>query len=364
MTKIGADPFQNYKTKVENTLLVVYGDNSIHYLHSMPKKDYGYDKRIDQNLKKDVLAFIDEYLTWFSSEEYPDRTKQIEKIDSLRTVGQDLFDRLIPGNLKKEILRWNQKTKLCISSNNDWIPWEILHDGSDYLGNRFFIYRLPRVNGNEDEREKEKLTTVPTSWNKSQESSLKKLIHVIGGNLDGFEDGANRFFTDLNEGGKIVLHTIEKKGFSVLKENAIEADIIHFTCHGRKDRNFFLQITECSDDPALMNLSLLSFARSDFVIREGCLIFANACSSAAAISCFEEFSSFGSKFINMGAGYFIGTLGGVPIHYAIEFSNCFYNNLIINNDISRSFETTKLSMDKKRNQFHLLYVIYGNPAIH
>ncbi|MEM1008861.1 MAG: hypothetical protein AAGJ35_07620, partial [Myxococcota bacterium] len=64
-----------------------------------------------------------------------------QKSRSLEEMGKALYQILMPSELRP-LLKQNQKS-LAICGGDPLFPWEILHDGDDFLGLRFPLGRLP-----------------------------------------------------------------------------------------------------------------------------------------------------------------------------------------------------------------------------
>ena len=72
----------------------------------------------------------------------------------LQSRSQDWWDKLVPINVRRaisdglaEAAARDVVPELLIHTHSklEWMPWELLHDGSDWLGLRFRISRLPIV---------------------------------------------------------------------------------------------------------------------------------------------------------------------------------------------------------------------------
>ncbi len=66
----------------------------------------------------------------------------------LISLGQYLFQELLPLELQRKIRNLaffgNMFTLLILADQDTWVPWELLHDGQAFLGERFVIGRWPR----------------------------------------------------------------------------------------------------------------------------------------------------------------------------------------------------------------------------
>ena len=63
----------------------------------------------------------------------------------LRSFGQYLAELLMPEELRSELARLGEARTLQLVADEDaWAPWELVHDGTAFLGERFVIGRWPR----------------------------------------------------------------------------------------------------------------------------------------------------------------------------------------------------------------------------
>jgi CHAT domain len=271
------------------------------------------------------------------------RTSQLMQIHG---SGKQLFDRVIPEKLRTNIRSWPSGTWVGISSDEDWIPWELLHDGTGFLADRFRIYRIPRrTNTNSNESRASDTTST---------CSNRVIVHVIGGSLDDCADRSNAPFTKLKE--RATVRPASKIMVSQLSPIVVDADIVHFTCHGRQ-KPFRLQIADQTE----ASLNLTADALAVITFKPGSLIFANACGSARTESILGESLSFGWTIYAKGS-FYIGTLGAVNIDVALDFADLFYDRLTVSGDLFDSFVYAREELYGKDDGVgHLLYCIYANP---
>jgi CHAT domain len=283
---------------------------------------------------QELLESIAGFLKVASSRTYHRASARKSLLQNLEGLGSKLLKKLLPTLLGEKVKSWPDGTWVTISSNEQWIPWELLHDGHGFLGARFMLFRLPRVQRSNREK--------PCANPVQVERMLPhKIIHIIGGNLS-----RNR-------------RLLYEKTLADFIEEIVDAELIHLTCHGHL-KPLRLQISR--EDDVVLSLTIDSFETTEFRLKEGSVVFANACNSATAVPQFGEFLSFGWEFYRKGAAVFIGTLGTVPIDAALAFANAFYSVLVNDKDgdISLAFRTAKNETDND-SLVHLLYCFYGNP---
>lgn len=313
------------------------------------RKNIGSKNDIEQSLTE-----IASLITAIAGKKFVKKDDNLSCLENMRGIGKILFDRLIPEELRIIVKSWQSGDVLCISTNEQWIPWELIHDGIGFLGERFLIFRIPRLKNNRA------LSYQKSNASKRQFSLGKtiKVVHVVGGNInpDHTEKAKSIFETLFGQSSVI---TLEKENLATLMKQIDNADLLHFTCHGHTDP-LFIQLSDKNDKQ--LNLLIPSLQNDKFLLKSGCIVFSNACNSAAPTVIFGDFVNFGLEFYRKGAAIFVGIIGTIPTEYAIEFSINFYKKLFESKfNIGKAFWEAKQDMNNKNNFFHLLYCLYGNP---
>jgi CHAT domain-containing protein len=304
-----------------------------------------------------IVSFWDK-LNHIFSDAIPKEKSSEDSLNSARLtlqgLGQKLFDSLIPQYLAKIIKAWESGLSVRISTNEQWIPWELMYDGEKFLGDKFIFTRCPRL-------KKERRCISNRKKSLPQESrEIKKIVNIIGGGIRKTHAiKASTLFDNLSP--SIVVNILKEQTVSCLVEAVDEADILHFTCHGHLKPLNLLQ--NFLDKTPSNNLCLDTVQQLQ--IKPGTFVFANACSSTAPVQeSFSEFNGFGWEFYQEGADVFIGTLGLVPTQYAIIFAENVYDGLLQKNGkltIGEAVANAKKMAATKQNFFWLLYCVYGDP---
>lgn len=274
---------------------------------------------------------------------------------SLQGIGEWLFDQLIPPEVAKRLQKWQSGFSVRVSTNEQWIPWELIHDGEDFWGNKFIISRYPRLPN--------RITLPDESRQKKRGSKqIRKIVNVIGGDVPDFEaNKASELFNDLLP--LVSVKVLKKQPVSQLREVVSKADILHCTSHGYLQELPFLQIY--ANTSKTQNLSLYTI--KTLPIKPGSFVFANTCYSNSPVQTCGEFSNFGWEFYRRGANTFLGTLGIVPAKYAVSFAEVFYKQLFrkdIKLSIGQAVVEAKKVAANEHNLFWLLYCIYGDPDLY
>ncbi len=253
---------------------------------------------------------------------------------------------------------------LRIHTNTAWIPWEIMHDGTEFLGVRFQVARLPIVNRGPD-------------LSNGQRRTVRTIYSLLGENvLQGAQqEGWKNTFVPVAGGNPHVQVVTfpSAPAWDIYPTvdtlfDLDQPDILHITCHGpgesQETRTFWTlnegQPAESRIDKALVGElgGVLGDART--------LVFGNACASVGANVDALSVSGFGSEFFKQGALAFIGTFAPVSKAVAVEFAQEFYARLLGGPGmaVGKALCETKQHFRQKAGQndpSYLFYCLHGPP---
>ncbi len=108
-------------------------------------------------------------------------------LEKLETIGNDIYEKLFPDKLKN-YLREGSVKSVVIESSDFLIPFELMHDGEDFLSKKIAFYRKPIIEHQKDWRipekiKRERLTvaffTNPTNDLKNAEDEVKKIMNYF-----------------------------------------------------------------------------------------------------------------------------------------------------------------------------------------
>ena len=280
-----------------------------------------------------------------------------------------LYDNVVPRELQRLLnTAAAQATNLTpptlrihVHPQVGWIPWEIMYDGTNFLGLRFEVVRLPIVPGGPELR--------------AAQSHPVHCIHsLLAENL--LSPGTQLFrewqamFTNLVSGDGEPVHYPTADGqqgdwpvLATLRESCGKADILHVTCHGGVRGQTLWTLNDKTQWPENHHITPDSVKR----MRLGAsrpLVFGNACASAGAQDPGGLSWGFGEAFLAKGALAFVGTLAPVTYHLAIDFACRFYGRLLRDRlPVGQAlWETKKHYRDAQENDpSWLFYCLYGLP---
>lgn len=299
-----------------------------------------------------------------------------EVMNSIEGVGQDLFSRTLPKGLQEHLLKLasnTAKNKIILYVNGpEWIPWELMHDGTDFLGASFQIARLPVRPASEG------YVTYDVD-HRGQVLRAERVASVLGkGALTDEQfpiwqqtfSGMSLLDTHLT-----LLPPSEESGpkvadlMKLFKEANSAPDILHVTCHGDRPIDSDGKKVEWTLDPwgqaFRFNIGISEIKglcnQAGFKSRRP-LVFGNACYSVVDAN--REFPSFAGSFLEGGASAFIGTIAPISNQVATDFAVDFYRLLLKQKrTVGEALLETKRGFMKKagKDPSWLFYCLYGSP---
>jgi serine/threonine protein kinase len=268
----------------------------------------------------------------------------------IRGLGRELGERVLSEELQSHSSTWPMDSVVVIATNELWIPWELIYDGSYFWGDKFILARIPKIPGQRAFWSADKVVERHVS------TQLRKVVNIIGGKLgpSPIVERVRGLFNAFK--ASILIEAVERATLAEVFQAISQADLIHFTCHGTTTPRPCLQL---ADDKSLI-CCLMPSDLQNLVELTDSVVFANACTSAAIASFLGQLCNFGWEFYKKGVAAYIGTLGLVPTAYAITFAERFYERLLAGHTVGESLHYAK-SGARRQNPFWLLYTLYGDP---
>ena len=275
----------------------------------------------------------------------------------LESVGNELWDELIPERLKQEYWKFKSRVKsVLITSEEPWIPWEMIkpyRDNDDgeqendlFWCQQFAISRWLSGAGTADELDMKNTRSIaPKQVNLP---SVKEEIAFLESlaDLRSTVTPLTSFSTRTQ-----VLDSLKNEDLSIL----------HFACHGLFDST--------SPDDSAITLSDGALRPSDIRVKFGGkrqrpLIFINACHGGRAEFSFTGLGGWADRLVNARAGAFIGAMWEVSDKLALQFAKTFYTALLQDNKTTaESFRQAREEIRQLApyNSTWLAYTLYADP---
>lgn len=284
--------------------------------------------------------------------------QQEEDEYTLNDVGNNLWDELIPKDLKIEYWKFKENVKsFLITSDEPWIPWEIIkpYDPNLDLEDSFWCeqFAISRWlagdglgNGLADTLPSESIIIVPP--NNSDLPNATKEINFLN-SLKNLNSSISSV--------KAINKRVELRQYLDLK--SIEFSILHFACHGMFDRNLPNDSTINLGNNSLRPRIIKVIFKQDRPI-----VFINACHSGRVGFSFTKIGGWARKFVEANVGVFIGAMWEVNDELACQFAETFYTALIQDNlTVAEAFQKSrKVIRDlAPYNSTWLAYSLYAKP---
>lgn len=282
-------------------------------------------------------------------------------LDDAKNFGQLLFDQLYTPKFKTLLSSANYKDLiLIIDGNLVQIPWELLHNGENFLCQKFNMGRIVET----------EQTFKFYNVRKPGETYNVLILADPQGNLNASSKEGDILFNKFKR-----FQDVEKlqQRFNIkLKNNSISAgyikknirkfDIIHYAGHGEFDR------WKMADRDFLISdiKEMISGAHLPY------LIFSNACKSGKTKpwrvnlnSKKEEIHDLANAFLLAGVQNYIGTFWNIPDDKGLLFADEFYQNLLNGLTIGQALRKVRhdfIQKYKGGNIISLAYILYGDPT--
>jgi hypothetical protein len=292
----------------------------------------------------------------------------------MKQLGTKLYNLLLP-TLLQDHLRAVQGADadpplLCIHSfkGYDWIPWDLMWDGSAFLGRRFQIARLP-------------VGTAGHYLLDEQPRLVERVYNMLGEGVLTEDHCENRWqdtfallpaaVSEERWPGNGRAYAMPEECLEQVVEDAVVPDILHFTCQGGIENG---RVYWAFKEPFLERDEWICTEDLDFIgpaiAERRPLIFGNACASAAVaqgatVSEWGVESNFGRRCLALGAVAFVGTFARVTEELAVEFACQFYHELLLNKEpVARALWNVKRSYESAGggDPSWLFYCLYGDPG--
>ena len=284
-----------------------------------------------------------------------------EILVKLREIGQIFRDELFTPNVKEKVS--SSKADYLVMNLDDQlvhVPWELLHDGKQFLSQRFNMGRLVKTK-----------QTIMSSKSRLLARPLKMLILADPkGDLKGaYQEGTQiRDFIDHHRDLIGVSLRSDDITPDFIREKIRNFDLVHFA--GHSDYN--------SQDPGESGWQLTKgVIRAQEIVKMAgtaampALIFSNTCQSARTEEwgLEEDFHDkiFGlaNAFILAGVKHYIGTFWEILDEPSRRFAMEFYKQFLAGMRIGEAMRSARLALIHEYGEETIVwasYLLYGDPT--
>ncbi len=288
---------------------------------------------------------------------YPSREQQKiadEKTSGrLEELGRFMFNFLLPTSLKQLLRYLPEGTALLVATNDTNLPWELLHDGDNFLALKYAFGR-------------QLLTPTPPNHQRNLEKQNERPFLFITnptGELGEADKEAQKLI-DLcdrapgNIAARQISHSRANKTVVLQAFGSGTNDFIHYSGHATPNG---LSLAD----------GLLDFAEIIQVLSGRPCIFLNGCQSAAMeknarILPFSGLNvqNLATAFVMHGARLFIGALWDVFDVSSREFAEKFYALILNGVAIGEALRQSRKALHTARPNDPLWasYILYGDPT--
>jgi tetratricopeptide (TPR) repeat protein len=278
----------------------------------------------------------------------------------LRKLGQLLWDQLLTKSVKDR-LKTAQVADLILSIDEELIniPWELLHDGQNFLCLKFNLGRLVRTKHKAQQPEYRNVISKPKMLILANPTAdLDSAYHEGVYIKNQFDKKRNQIAMDFKSTHIDTLY---------VKKNLRDYDIVHFAGHCEYD----------ADNPKNSGWVLLDgrFTTQDILLMGESLslptlVFSNACQSAQVtkelmdIDYQEKTYSLASAFLFAGVRHYIGTIRKIEDPVSLTFAKEFYTQLISGKSVGECVRLSRLRLSKEYGVTSIWwssYLLYGDP---
>ncbi len=280
----------------------------------------------------------------------------------LKKICRTLFDQLLTFEVKKAIK--NTEAKFLLISIDEklvQIPWELLHDGDEFLCIRFAMGRSVKT----------KQKNYGSRY-RSVSSPTKMLIvaNPTGDLNSAYEEGIYiRNELDKRKGKVRVFSKTEDVSIDFVRKNIRDYDIFHFAGHAEYNSINPSESGWILKDGKFTAKEIVELGATSPLPS---IIFSNACQSGKTTEWkvgkeFEdEIYGLANAFLLAGIRHYIGTFWRVLDEPCLCFANEFYKNVTDGLPIGEAIRLSRIQLINKYGYSSIVwssYMLYGDPAI-
>lgn len=276
------------------------------------------------------------------------RLSSSEVADEAAGIGQNLFRALFAGEMERIYRQLPREVEtLLITSDEPWIPWELLHDGDEFLCLRFRVgrwlagRRAPTTTLAIRNLLGLRVPTAKSQWNELE------ILHRLEGSCEG-----------------LVGSYEEVVSFQRLREHlrATAFDLFHFSGHGEHALEESLEPRIYAEDRPFRPRNVSPAIQSKLRLRPA-FIFLNSCQVGRVGTALTGLEGWAPTWIDCGCAGFLAPSWSVSAASANIFCRAFYGGLAQGLDLGTAVQGARLQLRRRHpgDLAWLAYVLYGTP---
>jgi hypothetical protein len=281
-----------------------------------------------------------------------------DPLDRISELGRDLYRELVPSSLRAKLsTAVGGNLLLAIDSSLAWIPWELLHDGTNFFCRHYNMGRI---------------VTVPVAGRSIERRELAPPVrHLVITDPEGdlpaaAEEGVSTRDLLLELGDRVRPTLLSGRvGGTGFIDGLRKTDVFHFAGH-----------LEGEEDETLIRLSGGGCTPGQIRKLAGrfpfpALVFLNGCRSSSLDAPLRieagQRRAFGlaSTFLECGVGHFVGTLWDVRDDLASSAGVLFFRSLYSGKSVGAALKETRGRLADEFGQVSMGWaclVLYGDPT--
>jgi hypothetical protein len=268
--------------------------------------------------------------------------------DYLVNAGAELWRELIPQGLREQFWeRQHRIRQLTILADKDTVPWELLYPRNPGHDEGFLVQQFPVTRAIFGKRPAAHLSLWPARFVLPRGSlpEAEAEVHVM------------RQLLDPSQVPEVIVSELTQ-----LREliDAGDFGLLHFACHNRfePDDDAAIMLGNVQFTPRLMTTAVID----KVLAKSAPMVFMNACRSAGLAPTYNRLDGWASKFLEAGAGAFIGSQWAVSDGTAREFAEELYGRLKAGSPLGRAMMDARAKAATHADDpTWLAYSAYGDP---
>jgi hypothetical protein len=267
--------------------------------------------------------------------------------DYLLNAGAQLWTELVPGRLREQFWERQGRIKqLTILADRDVVPWELLYPMDPGRDAGFLVEQFPVTRAIFRWRPARKLSLWPARFVLPERSLPEARAEVAA-------------MERLLDRGHLPSQVIS--ALTPLQELIASGNfgLLHFACHNTYSpaEGSSITLDNVNFTPTLLTTAVIN----KVLAGSAPTVFMNACRSAGLSATYNRLDGWASKFLEAGAGAFIGSLWAVSDGAAREFAEEFYGQLRSGLTLGEAANRARrVAASQAGDPSWLAYTVYGN----